>query len=62
LIYTSLIIAFVQDMTYFFDNPDDEPHSGPDDGPKEGDSFHYSRSGNGVKVGGVDRVLQLNAV
>jgi len=49
-------------MTYFFDNPDDEPHSGPDDGPKEGDSFHYSRSGNGVKVGGVDRVLQLNAV
>ena len=22
------------DMTYFFDNPGDEPHSGPDDGPK----------------------------
>ena len=23
------------DHTYFLDNPDDEPHSGPDDGPKD---------------------------
>lgn len=44
------------DMTYFFDNPSDEPHTGPDDGPKERSmsvSFKNAKYYPAVHLGGL---------